>query len=398
MDKANISFPKSARVQSFGLNSPNYRLLLQRCASGRRILRKNLFLLFFIAFVSGFPVFSPPSLMAQTMSLDEALTSLGSIGVGMAEFRWDPFFSSGVLSAGGHEAAFFSGRPGETGIVLMDHREIINLPLPYLEGGNLRFPETFVSQLKSTFSRYIEEDRGRFKIAAIIIDPGHGGRDSGASWEYNIQGRVLKAVEKEITLKVGLMLYGLLNASYPDKRILLTRNDDSNPSLEQRVTMANSVPLAPNEVAIYISIHANSSFNRNARGFEVWYLTPTYRRELVDHSRYTDTREIIPILNTMLEEGITTESILIANFILRRLQEAVGDMSHSRGLKAYDWFVVRNARMPSVLVELGFLSNESEAILLSDDAYLKKLSEALYKGISDFINLFERAGGLAVSQ
>jgi len=60
--------------------------------------------------------------------------------------------------------------------------------------------------------------------------------------------------------------------------------------------------------------------------------------------------------------------------------------------------VVRNARMPSVLVELGFVTNETDALLMNNEGYLKNLSDALYKGISDFIAFFERAGGFTTLQ
>ncbi|MCL2319085.1 MAG: N-acetylmuramoyl-L-alanine amidase, partial [Treponema sp.] len=114
--------------------------------------------------------------------------------------------------------------------------------------------------------------------------------------------------------------------------------------------------------------------------------------------KYSDSKEVIPILNSMLEEELTTESILMARSILKRLDEGVGKLLPSRGLKAEEWFVVRNARMPSVLVELGFVTNETDALLMNDDTYLKNLSEALYKGITDFVALFERSGGFTAVQ
>ena len=347
---------------------------------------------FLIFLFLAFPVFAESSVpqSAKTFTLDEALGALGTT----AELRWDPFFSSGAIISGTHEAAFASGREGETGMVLLDHRDIFTLPLPFLEHGVLKFPETFLHQIKSAFNRYREEDRDRFRIAAIIVDAGHGGKDPGASSDHTIQGKALKSVEKDITLKVSRLLYSALTAGYPDKRILMTREGDTNPTKDARVSMANSVPLGPNEAAIYISIHANWSFNKSARGYEVWYLTPSYRREVIDKAKYQDSREVLPILNSMMEEELTTESILLANHILKRMGETVGKQIPSRGLKAEEWFVVRNARMPSVLVELGFVSNETDALLMSNDVYLKNLSDALYKGINDFIAFFERAGGL----
>ena len=361
---------------------------LRLCASVRCLL-VCLFLVLFL----GVPLFAQ-----SVMSLDEAVNALG--GAGKVELRWDPFFASGTIVAGNNEAAFTSGRAGESGVVLLDHREVLTLPLPYLDKGILRFPELFVNQLMRSFglSTGAADNSDNFRIAAIIIDPGHGGKDPGASATHTINGRTINSVEKDITLKVSLMLYASLAAAFPDKKIIITRERDTSLTLDERVDMANAITLNKNEAAIFISVHANSSFNKTARGFEVWYLSPSYRREVIDRTRYPDSEEILPILNSMLEEELTTESILLADAILKRMQEAIGKQIPSRGLKAEEWFVVRNARMPSVLVEMGFVSNETEALLMESEAHLKNLSDALYKGICDFVTFFERSGGLTILQ
>ncbi|MDR0623010.1 MAG: N-acetylmuramoyl-L-alanine amidase [Treponema sp.] len=332
----------------------------------------------------------------KPLSLDEALAGLGSLTgekKQSAEFRWDPFFQKGVFSLAGHYAAFQTGKAGDTGLLMIDGREIFTLPLPYLEGGNIFFPEAFLAAAKNAFSRALEDESSRFRIAAIIVDPGHGGKDSGAVGTFTVRGKPLQSVEKDITLKVSKDLHALLSTAYPDKRVLLTRTGDTYPTLENRVAIANSVPLRENEAIVFISIHANASFNKQARGYEVWYLSPDYRRNVLDRSKVTDSAEVIPILNAMLEEEFTTESILMAQSILRRFEEALGEAIPSRGIKAEEWFVVRNARMPSVLVELGFVTNEADALLMADESHLKKVSEALYKGIADFVTTFERSGG-----
>jgi N-acetylmuramoyl-L-alanine amidase len=159
------------------------------------------------------------------------------------------------------------------------------------------------------------------------------------------------------------------------------------------VEVANSVPLKDNEAILFISIHANASFNKKARGYEVWYLSPEYRRTVIDEDRYSDSTEVLPILNAMMEEEFTTESIMIARSIMARLERAIGPYAPSRGIKAEEWFVVRNARMPSVLVELGFVTNPEDALLLADPSHLRKLSDALYSGTVDFVTAFERSGG-----
>jgi N-acetylmuramoyl-L-alanine amidase len=332
------------------------------------------------------------SAAAEALSLEDALNRIDPAGQGV-ELHWDPFFETGSFTVAGHNAAFDTGSPGETGFILLDFREIFPVPSPFVRDGLLWFPETFIAALKRALDTAVEDDRSRFRIAAIIVDPGHGGRDAGAVGNHVIDGKPLRVVEKDITLTVSKLLHSRLSAAYPDKRVLLTREGDTYPTLEDRVAIANSVPLKDNEAIVFISVHANASFNRNARGFEVWYLSPEYRRTVIDQKKYTDSAEVIPILNAMLEEEFTTESIMMAQALIRRLDETLGNRMPSRGIKAEEWFVVRNARMPSVLVELGFVSNEADALLMTDDAYLRSFADSLYKGIADFVTAFEGTGG-----
>jgi N-acetylmuramoyl-L-alanine amidase len=347
------------------------------------------------------PAAPPAHSGGKTLSLDETLAGLAALPEARgqsAEFRWDPFFQQGTFALGDYSVSFAAGEAGETGAALLNGREIFNASLPYLDRGNLVFPEAFVTAAKSAFSRSFEDENSRYRIAAIIVDPGHGGKDAGAVGNFVINGRALKSVEKDITLTVSRELHRLLSQAYPGKRVMLTREGDTYPTLENRVDIANSVPLRENEAIIFISIHANASFNKQARGYEVWYLSPDYRRSVIDKSKFADSAEVIPILNAMMEEEFTTESIMMAKSILDRLGEATGNRMPSRGLKAEEWFVVRNARMPSVLVELGFVTNEADALLMANDAYLKQAAGALYKGIADFVTAFERSGGFTALQ
>jgi N-acetylmuramoyl-L-alanine amidase len=304
-----------------------------------------------------------------------------------AQLYWDPFFQSGKLVSGGHEAQFRSGE--ERGIVLYDGQDILTVQTPFISGGNLFFPAVFVNALKERFEKSKEEDSSRFHVAAIIIDPGHGGKDEGASAEHLINGKKTRLVEKEITLKVGHDLYQSLKRQYPGKKVLITRTGDTYPTLEDRVVQANSVQLKDNEAIIYISVHANASLNKRARGFEVWYLSPDHRRQVLDKDKFSESREIMTIFNSMLEEEFTTESIEMAKAIDERFKKDFSALMPSRGLKAEEWYVVRKARMPSVLVELGFVTNPEDARLLSDSAYLKKFADSIYKGIVDFVTKFE---------
>jgi N-acetylmuramoyl-L-alanine amidase len=333
----------------------------------------------------------------RVLSLDDALASLrGSSGQAQAaEFRWDSFFSSGMFSAAGHILSFSAGEPGEQGFFLLDGKDLYPVPAPYLVRDLLYFPEEFVTTAEKVLFRQAADNIPRFRIAAIIVDPGHGGKDPGAIGNFTENGRAWSSIEKEITLKVSREIHAFLVRTYPDKRILLTRDRDVFPSLQERVDLANSVPLKENEAVIFISIHANSSLNKNARGFEAWYLDPDYRRELVDKSKYGESAVIV---NWMMEEEFTTESILMGQSILNRMSEALGKVVPNRGLKAEKWFVVRNAQMPAILVELPFVTNQQDADIMADDAFLKKFAEAIYKGITDFVGAFERSGGFTAIQ
>jgi N-acetylmuramoyl-L-alanine amidase len=340
----------------------------------------------------------------RMFSLDEALSLLergseaGSAQgpPGIAEFRWDPLLGAGVFSTTSHNLSFQTGNSGEQGFFLLDGKDLYPVPLPYLAQGSLYFPEGFVTLAeRALFPQAPPPESGPFTIAAIIVDPGHGGKDPGAIGRFNDPGGSWSLVEKDITLKVSRDVHALLSRTYPGKRILLTRDRDSFPSLAERTELANSVPLAESEAVIFISIHANSSLNKHARGFEVWYLDPEYRRELIDKSKYGESAAIV---NYMIEEEFTTESILMGRSILNRLGEELGNMVPSRGLKAEKWFVVRNAQMPAVLVELPFVTNRQDAEIMAEDRHLKRFSDAIYKGIVDFVTAFERTGGFTAIQ
>ncbi|MBI9108331.1 MAG: N-acetylmuramoyl-L-alanine amidase [Spirochaetales bacterium] len=242
---------------------------------------------------------------------------------------------------------------------------------------------------------FVKASPGSYGIKYIVLDPGHGGKDPGAIGYYLDDNNEKKALnEKDVVLETAMETAALLEARYPDKEVILTRSDDRYLKLEERTGIANSVELAENESMIFVSIHANASFNSKARGFEVWYLPPEYRRDLIDPESFKDIdSDVLPILNTMLEEEYTIESVILGEKLLVSLDGQVGNLTENRGPKEESWFVVRNAKMPSVLIELGFVTNNDEAVLLASHAYLKKLSKGIYNGVVDFINDYEHTRG-----
>jgi N-acetylmuramoyl-L-alanine amidase len=295
---------------------------------------------------------------------------------------WDPLTGSGLLERNGGFVGFTAGQP----FMVLDFKTLKRVQAPFMNSGQLMLPADFIAEADGFFALKNPRQKEKYSVATILIDPGHGGKDTGAIGEVN----GLRLLEKDLTLEVSRRVMELLTYRYPDRRILATREGDSYPTLEERVAMANAVGLKDNEAVIYVSIHANASFNRNARGFEVWYLNPEYRRTVVDAETVKKKgSDIAPILNAMLEEEFTTESIILARKVYDRLKSSIGDASPGRGIRAEEWFVVRNANMPSILIEMGFITHPEEGSLMSASGYLRKIGDAIYNGIVDFVDHFE---------
>ena len=299
---------------------------------------------------------------------------------------WDSLSETGMIEKNGHQLSF---RNGER-MVLLDSLRMMITDAPELRNNQLYVSKKFLDDSEEFFNQKSELP---FKVGAILVDAGHGGKDPGALKTYKVGGKNITIQEKDITLKVAKMLAERLKTAYPGKQIILTRNSDKFLSLGERTDIANGVKVGENEAVLFISIHVNSSLNKTSSGYEVWYLSPGYRRNVLDKASVDGDENLFPILNSMLEEEYTTESIMIAKFIMDGLQAQIGKESTARGIKAEEWFVVRNSNMPSVLIELGFISNEKEALLLNDDRYLKKATLGIYNGIAAFITHFERSQG-----
>ncbi len=309
--------------------------------------------------------------------------------------QWDPTLEFGMITKGANLVSF---KPGLTFVLLNYHERIETGRISRGTSGEILLSQRGANAIEaalrretssSTFS--VATDRPR--IAAIVIDPGHGGMDPGTNHVHIINGKRVDLVEKNIVLSVATEVHRDLQARFPDKRIVLTRKDDTYVSLEQRTEIANNVSLNENEAMIFVSIHANASFDPKADGFEVWYLPPNYRREVIDPNELGSSKDLYPILNSMREEEYTIESVLLGRKILSGVSAEVGRVVPDRGLKAESWFVVRNARMPAVLIELGFVTNPKEAALLSDPSYLKKLSRGIYNGVASFVDYFDNQSG-----
>ena len=335
------------------------------------ILLRGMMLLLFLLLSLG--------VYAESVSLEDLLIRTG------ATLHWDPWRSTGRLSRDDTVLVFRSGDPW---MVLNGEKLIVSGTI-IEEQGTLIFSREAAQTIFELFDTDSELS-GSYRLTTILIDPGHGGRDSGARRNWPVDRVSYALMEKDIVLEIALRLAENLREHFPDKKVMLTRDSDVYPTLEDRVILANGVELKPREGMIYLSIHANASLNTDAEGYEVWYLPRDYRRTLVDEgSLGGSSNSIAPIINALWEEEFTHESVRLADMILKEFGNALGPDIPNRGRREESWFVVRNARMASVLVEVGFITQNSEAGRLRRPEYLSRISDGLYNGVVDFVNYFE---------
>ncbi len=219
-------------------------------------------------------------------------------------------------------------------------------------------------------------------VARIVIDPGHGGRDPGAEGD----GRN----ESDIVLDIALRLEKLL-AKQPGVDVVLTRRTDVFVPLEERTQIANR-----EQADLFLSIHANASRNPNARGIETYYLNfatnpdaeaVAARENAASERTMNSLPDIIKAitLNNKLNES-RAFATLVQDGLARRLRSANKSLKNL-GVKQAPFVVLIGAGMPSVLVEVSFLTHDREGQLLRTESYRQRIAESL----ADAIVRYKRA-------
>ena len=309
-----------------------------------------------------------------------------------ATLEWDPFRRTGVIVKGGKRVSFKEDVP----FALVDYRVRIPFAVSTISGGVLVLSEKSAGALSSLLATE-KTTRSDYRIGYIVIDPGHGGQDPGTNHVHKIDGRTVTIVEKDVVLKIARALHALLGERFPDKNIILTRDEDVYLRLEDRVEIANRLPLddSRHEAMIFVSIHVNAALSPKPFGYEVWHIPMEYQRDnLIEAGAYEeDSPHLLPILNALLDEEYTIESVLLGREILNGMDASLGGASENRGLREEAWFVVRNAKMPSVLVEVGYATNPEEALRMNDDAHLMQMASGIYNGITRFVESYESSNG-----
>ncbi|MBM3213502.1 tetratricopeptide repeat protein [Candidatus Poribacteria bacterium] len=214
-------------------------------------------------------------------------------------------------------------------------------------------------------------------VSTIVIDPGHGGKDYGATAPG-------LPSEKEINLDVSTRLAALLEER--GLRVLMTRKDDTFIPLAQRNELARKW-----NADLFVSIHVNSAESPAGNGVETWVCAPardarSARAAARENAGSVQMHDIDDLLADILVSAKTAESRSLAARVQEELANASG--SNDRGIKEAGFVVLAGLRVPSVLVELGFLSNPTEGRRLATPSYRETLAEAIARGIMQYATSF----------
>ena len=220
------------------------------------------------------------------------------------------------------------------------------------------------------------------KIGRIVIDPGHGGHDTGTIGPHGLE-------EKDLVLDVGRRLGKLLQTRL-GADVVYTRKDDTFIPLETRTAIANQ-----DQADLFVSIHANSSRDPDARGVETYYLNFTSSAEALDvaaRENAASDKSVYELQDLVkkiaLKEKIEESREFAAN-VQRALHSGLAAKSpgiRDRGVKKAPFIVLIGANMPSILAEISFVSNPGDERRLQTSDYRQRIAESLYRGISKYVS------------
>jgi N-acetylmuramoyl-L-alanine amidase len=220
------------------------------------------------------------------------------------------------------------------------------------------------------------------KIGKIVIDPGHGGHDTGTIGPNGFY-------EKDLVLDVSKRLGKLLEARL-GAQVVFTRRDDTFIPLETRTSIANQ-----EQADLFVSVHANSSHDPDARGVETYYLNFTSSPEALEVAARENAasdksiHELQDLVKKIALKEKIEESREFAADVQQSLHTGLAAKSpgiRDRGVKKAPFVVLIGANMPSILAEISFISNPGDEKRLRSPDYRQRIAESLYRGISRYVN------------
>jgi N-acetylmuramoyl-L-alanine amidase len=226
---------------------------------------------------------------------------------------------------------------------------------------------------------------GLRRVHTVVVDPGHGGRDPGATGVGGLR-------EKDVNLSIAIRLAKELRAR--GFKVVLTRKEDRSLSLEERTAIAES---AAGDV--FISIHANASRRAKTRGIEIYTLDENHERHSLDvasRENGVPASQLDPLQRALARlrvDEVGSHSARLANLVHREVIAGAKKKKRSLpdlGVKKGPFYVLFMSSMSSVLVETGFLTNKKDAKLLRNAKYQRELADSIASGVADYRQQMEQ--------
>ena len=226
-----------------------------------------------------------------------------------------------------------------------------------------------------------------FRVNRIVIDPGHGGKDSGTLGAHT--------QEKNVALPIALQLKRILQEEMPEVEVILTRKTDSFPTLNDRADLANNLG-----ADLFVSIHANWFQNPEVYGTETYVMgvqnsgrnfevATRENSSILLEDNYEDNYEGFDpskpesyILLSLTQSAHQERSLLLASQIEKQFKTRVG--RKSRGVRQSSLYLLWRTTMPSVLVEVGYLSNPKEEKELNNELNQVYIASGIYRAFRDY--------------
>jgi N-acetylmuramoyl-L-alanine amidase len=220
------------------------------------------------------------------------------------------------------------------------------------------------------------------KIGRIVIDAGHGGHDTGTIGPTGL-------MEKDLCLDVALRLGKLIQQKLPGADVVYTRPDDTFIPLEERTRIANEA-----KADLFISIHANSSHDMQARGIETYYLNLKGSAEAMEVAarENASSSDGIHDLEDIVKRIARTEKIDESREFAQDVQDSLAKsvqksakLVRNRGVRKAPFVVLIGADMPSILTEISFLSNPADEKMLKQPEHRQRVAEGIYLGVAGYL-------------
>lgn len=230
----------------------------------------------------------------------------------------------------------------------------------------------------------------------VVLDAGHGGQDAGAVGAFS--------KEKNINLRYALAVGDLIKKNHPDVKVIYTRNKDVFVNLNERARIANKA-----KADLFISIHTNASKNRSANGMETFTLGVSRSKENMEVAMLENSVILLEddyekkyegfdpnstdsyIMFEFMKDQYMDRSITCADLIQQKMIAA--SKRNNRGVRQAGFLVLRATTMPSVLIELGFISNKEEEKYLNNTDNQAKICKAIYQAFADYKHDIDKRNG-----